>query len=114
MGQVSATLLTREAPPSRVGARAPDHARLAHTWVVWAQKAPLPTEKRGQAVEVGDFATVEEFWTTWRWVPPPSEAFNQLARPAAREHQCRLEDIPGVVGLAAQAVDLGFGRRSSF
>ena len=36
------------------------------------------------------------------------------ARPATREHQCRLENIPGVVGLAAQAVDLGFGRRSSF
>jgi hypothetical protein len=71
-----------------------DHARLAHTWVVWAQKAPLPTEKRGQAVEVGDFATVEEFWTTWRWVPPPSEAFNQLARPAARERP------PTVVALA--------------
>ena len=61
-----------------------DHHRLAHTWVVWAQKAPLPTEKRGEAVPIGDFATVEEFWTTWKWVPPPSDAFNQHARPARR------------------------------
>ena len=70
-----------------------DHDRLAHTWVVWAQKAPLPNEKRGQLVEVGDFATVQEFWSTWRWVPLPSTAFNQPVRTAR-------DRLPTVIALA--------------
>ena len=58
------------------------HHQLSATWVAWAQRAPEPGQKRGEAFPIGDFATVEEFWTSWRWVPSPSKAFNQMHRPA--------------------------------
>ena len=67
------------------------HHQLSATWVAWAQKAPEPGQKRGEAFPIGDFATVEEFWTSWRWVPSPSKAFNQMHRPAR-------ERVPSRVG----------------
>jgi hypothetical protein len=72
------------AEPAADGGNVPPATPLANAWVLYAQREVTAQDKGDEFQRIGDFKTVEEFWSAWRWVPPPSEVFAMPAQRAPR------------------------------
>ena len=64
---------------------------LQHVWVLWEHKSSTSVEGFGNSMrEVCEFATVEEFWKFWCFVPKPSEVLfdGQSRKGKFNSHSC--------------------------